>query len=83
MDTYFSVNHRCVVCGDCVDACELDGQNFLAVVTCYVDFDGNPLPPMVDGVSDYTPCHHCDGFWEDKAPCQLVCKHDAIELSRW
>lgn len=83
MDTYFSTNSNCVTCGDCIDACEIDGKNFLTLATGGCDFDGEPLPPMVVGAYEYVPCHHCDGFWENKTPCQLVCKNNAIELSRW
>lgn len=83
MDTYFHTNFNCVICGDCIDACEIDGQNFLTLSIGGCGFDGEPLPPSIAGAYDYVPCHHCDGFWDDHTPCQQVCKNDAIEISRW
>lgn len=78
MDTYFHTTHKCVTCGACVEACP---RGFLTLIKT-VDFDGDDYT-YVTGVSDYTPCHHCEGFWTDTAPCQEACSHDAIELSRW
>lgn len=83
MDTYIYTNQNCIVCGDCIDTCELDGQNYLTLSVGGCDFEGNPLPPMITGSSDYVPCHHCDGFWENQTPCQLTCKHDAIKIERF
>lgn len=48
----------------------------------YTDFDGEEVK-FITEVCDYTPCHHCDGFWEDNTPCQRACPNGAIELSRW
>lgn len=81
MDTYWHTNHHCINCGDCVDACEIDGQNWLDLCF-YTSYDGEPQV-CITGVSDYTPCHHCSGFWEDKTPCQMVCPVNAIEITRW
>ena len=84
MDTYIHINHKCIVCGDCIDACEIDGQNFLTLfLRPGCDFEGTPLPPMIGGAYEYVPCHHCDGFRTDTTPCQIVCKNNAIELERW
>ena len=83
MDTYFSTTHKCIVCGDCIDACELDGKNFLTLFVGGCGFDGEPLPPMIDGACEYVPCHHCEGFRENMTPCQITCSHDAIRISRW
>lgn len=83
MDTYFSIGFECITCCDCIDACELDGQNYLTLSIGGCDFDGNPLPPMVTGAYDYTPCHHCNDFRENKTACQIVCPTGAIEISRW
>ena len=83
MDSYFSTNSNCIVCGDCIDACELDGQNFLTLHIGGCDFDGNELPPMIGGAHEYVPCHHCQGFWKNQTPCKIACKNNAIEISRW
>ena len=83
MDTYLTINHKCILCCDCIDACELDGENYLTLGIGGNDMDGNPLPPMIMGAYDYTPCHHCDGFWEDKTPCLQVCEQNAISIRRF
>ena len=81
MDTYFSIDgFKCEECLKCVEVCP---QNFLVYEQSGCDFDGEPLPPMIHKTRDYTPCHHCDGFWENKTLCQEVCENDAIEISRW
>ena len=72
MDTYFYTNCNCVKCGRCVLACQSEGRNFLVGVR-----DDCPYEK-----SDYVPCHHWEGFMEDKTPCQLACHYNAIKLSR-
>ena len=49
------------------------------------DFDGEmEHMKYVSQRYDYVPCHHCDGFWEDKTPCQQACPvDDCIEITRW
>ena len=83
MDTYFNINNKCITCCDCIDACEFEGQNYLKLFIGGCSFDGEELPPMVQGAYDYTPCHHCDGFRENTTPCQIACKQNAITISRW
>ena len=83
MDTYFSTNGKCIVCGDCIDACEFEGLNFLTLSIGGCGFDGEPLPPMVSGACEYVPCHRCEGFWQNDTPCIRVCENDAIRISRW
>lgn len=83
MDTYLSIDFTCILCCDCIDACELDGQNYLTLAIGGCGFDGEPLPPMIQGGCDYTPCHHCDGFRENQTPCQKVCPTNSIKISRW
>ena len=73
MDTYWSTNCNCIKCARCVKACKEKGQNFLSGRR-----DG-----YISEKSDYVPCHHCDGFREDKTPCQSVCHYNAIEIERW
>lgn len=84
MDTYLTINSNCITCGDCIDACEFEGQNYLTMIYRYCDFDGiYNHECMVQGAYDYVPCHHCDGFRENKTPCQITCKQNAITLERW
>lgn len=78
MDTYFNTNHKCETCGKCVTACP---KNFITMGK-FTDFDGEVVK-FIEKVCEYTPCHHCDGFWTDDAPCQRACPNGAIELSRW
>ena len=78
MDTYFSTNYKCEKCGLCAEECHKNGEQWL---TAFVTDDDEIC--YIDGISDYVPCHHCDGFWEDKTPCQKVCPNGAIELERW
>ncbi len=73
MDTYFHTNGSCMKCGRCVKACNEKGQGFLI---------GGRGRGAIES-SDYVPCHHCDGVWEKKAPCQSVCHYGAISIERW
>ena len=72
MDTYWHRNYNCIKCARCVKACQEQGQNFLTGRR-----DG-----YISETSDYVPCHHCDGFMENKTPCQRVCHYNAIEIER-
>lgn len=74
MDTYFHTNFNCIKCGRCVKACHENGQKFL-------DGGRDSGPRTYD--FDYVPCHHCEGVWQEEAPCQKVCFYDAIEIERW
>ena len=84
MDTYRNINHNCIKCGDCIDACEIDGQNFITMIYGWESFDGiYNHECFIQEKSDYVPCHHCNGFREDKTPCQIACNQNAITLERW
>ena len=73
MDTYIYINCNCVRCGRCVIACSEQGEDFLV--------GRRDVEPR--GKYEYVPCHHCEGFWDKKTPCQKVCYYNAIELERW
>lgn len=72
MDTYFYVGFSCVQWGRCVKACRENSQDFLTGVR-----DDCPHQS-----TDYVPCHHCEGFWNNKTPCQEVCHYNTIEIER-
>lgn len=80
MDSYFSVDSmKCTDCYMCIPTCP---ENFITRVEWFHPIFEETLVSY-EGAYDYVPCHHCDGFWEDRAPCQIACPVDAIELSRW
>lgn len=80
IDTYFSVDStKCTDCFMCVPTCPHD---FIERTEWFHPIFKETIVSY-GGVCDYTPCHHCNGFWEDKTPCQEICPNDAIELSRW
>lgn len=66
MDTYFSVSHKCMKCGRCVNACQEKGEHFLG--------GGRGTGPFE--LYDYVPCHHCEGH------CLKVCHYGAIRIER-
>ena len=80
MDTYFNVDSfECTDCGKCIQVCP---RNFIyRAEYCDEDFDETFI--FYEGVHDNPQCHHCDGFWENKTPCQEVCEANAIKITRW
>lgn len=93
MDTYWKnsnsewkgdklIFHECIRCGECIKVCP---ENFLYMEEYDCNLDGEvEHMKYVSQRYDYVPCHHCDGFWEDKTPCQQACPVDGcIEITRW
>ena len=80
LDTYWHTDFHCTKCGACIEACNLKGKQWLTIFQT-TDYDGYE-EVYIGGMCDYVPCHHCDGFWENKTPCQKVCKNNAIKISR-
>ena len=79
MDTYWHTDFHCTKCGACIEACNLKGKQWLTIFQT-TDYDGYE-EVYIGGMCDYVPCHHCDGFWENKTPCQKVCKNCLLYTS--
>lgn len=73
MDNYFSTSTECIGCGACVYACRFFGYN--ALYLCQSTYDEKYFV-MAD--RDALHCNHCDGFYENNAPCQAFCPRDSI-----
>lgn len=80
MDTYWSNSLECIGCGECVNVCP---EKWLYMEKCKDVFDDVEEEFVyIGGGTDYTPCHHCDGFWGNRTPCQVVCPVNAIRIER-
>ena len=84
MDTYFSTNEKCIVCGKCVEACHKDGESLLCLNEggLYEWDDGEVWKLIHISRQDMIIflCHHCTEKFTKPAPCQEVCEQDAITM---
>lgn len=69
MDTYFTINYKCIKCGRCVEACELDWLMISQFIL------RNETKRIIRGIDNEPPCDMCPG-----QPCLEVCKQGAIEI---
>ena len=69
MDTYFTVDYKCIKCGRCVEACEL---NWLIISQFMLHGETKRI---IRGIDNEPPCDMCQ-----EKPCIEVCRKQAITI---